>query len=817
MKRIFDPASRQGNIRWDFFRRAGNATRILNFWVSPRNAPSAQVEVTDWAVEHTATLVAEEARKITESGLLRSSASTRPITVSNVLQWDMSRVFARIKSGAATTTTRIYRAFTEAPRRLATQGEARARRTATVIASNIFTSLGEYSNANNFNRRLMGLYLYATGTGRQVITVLVGLGISESYTNLVAPDTRSKAQRQKDKLAQQAGQDLSTSAREDARKLAEGGLFGEVYDNINMSRRNAEQIIGRHDTQENGTCATIWPLRDADPEDMKLSDFTESFDKARPLLLSDLLHTSDESKLFRECLIHCLLRIIDLESTTPATADLIDLLPTGATILHPLPPMEVDESTINGNAEVDNVISYPWFWQRARIIAGDQLINCSHAEVTHPFVWGAWMPGLFHGKVADSHGMLTTHFGKPHCGTRNPGCLAFHNEQLRRLPISLTSLPPFRTCRDLIFVSLYSRVLHCLLLVSGYASLGECAKGISDFSQLRDMAEEIFDTYCNSTKGENPPKLTQGDMVYENALLFMRDALISREFTDAIKRGDSGTWALSFRGNGRTKYAYEMLHVIHNLTTVWPPGIRKVVLRNWLLNPSGHPNSWVEVDLAQEHMNFWIKSYYKAHGSNASWEWLQVIGPCVQALRHITAMMKHALGVDIGTNHSSPDLQNDIAELMQSLDEHNVYRIIPGRVTDEDDPPVPDVISVGLQALTDSTANPLNEYNKAFIRLQARQRMTPVPSNTSVISTPSILPEIIDINDEDEDEDTGEWESPEDDPADIFDYEEDEPTLERNDFADISFDMDNDSEPSFDDAALEDTLMMIGTYDDDDM
>ena len=221
--------------------------------------------------------------------------------------------------------------------------------------------------------------------------------------------------------------------------------------------------------------------------------------------------------------------------------------------------------------------------------------------------------------------------------------------------------------------------------------------------------------------------------------------------------------------------------------------------------------------------------------------------------------MKHALGVDIGTNHSSPDLQNDIAELMQSLDEHDVYRIIPGRITDEDDPPVPDVISVGLQALTDSTANPLNEYNKAFIRLQARRRMTPVvddtpasedtsaldpppptatgllsaasdppptmisipiaskPSDTSVVSTPSIFPEIIDIDDEDEDEDTGEWESPEDDPADIFDYEEDEPTLERNDFADISFDMDNDSEPSFDDAALEDTLMMIGSYDDDDM
>ena len=45
-------------------------------------------------------------------------------------------------------------------------------------------------------------------------------------------------------------------------------------------------------------------------------------------------------------------------------------------------------------------------------------------------------------------------------------------------------------------------------------------------------------------------------MVFENAVLFLRDALISREFSDAVKVGDSGrvvlvlkTWALSFRGN----------------------------------------------------------------------------------------------------------------------------------------------------------------------------------------------------------------------------------------------------------------------------
>ena len=34
---------------------------------------------------------------------------------------------------------------------------------------------------------------------------------------------------------------------------------------------------------------------------------------------------------------------------------------------------------------------------------------------------------------------------------------------------------------------------------------------------------------------------------------------------------------------------------------------RRIVLKNWLVNPTGKANAWVEVDLLQEHLNFWIK------------------------------------------------------------------------------------------------------------------------------------------------------------------------------------------------------------------
>lgn len=56
----------------------------------------------------------------------------------------------------------------------------------------------------------------------------------------------------------------------------------------------------------------------------------------------------------------------------------------------------------------------------------------------------------------------------------------------------------------------------------------------------------------------------------------------------------------------------------------------------------------------------------------------------------------------------------------------DVYIIKKGRVLDDDDPPVKDVIAVGLQQLTHGKTNPLKQYNKEFARLQARRRLIPV-------------------------------------------------------------------------------------------
>jgi hypothetical protein len=103
------------------------------------------------------------------------------------------------------------------------------------------------------------------------------------------------------------------------------------------------------------------------------------------------------------------------------------------------------------------------------------------------------------------------------------------------------------------------------------------------------------------------------------------------------------------------------------------------------------------------------------------------------------------LGSDQGTKHAPAELATDIELLMDSLAEHDVYQI-KGRVFAEGDGSLtPDIITVGIQQLTDSTSNPVKEYNAAFLKLQACRRLRPLVSSWSGAEaetdvTPNALP-----------------------------------------------------------------------------
>jgi hypothetical protein len=296
-----------------------------------------------------------------------------------------------------------------------------------------------------------------------------------------------------------------------------------IYFSVNVMDLHNIRFSG---AQENGTCATLIPLHKAKLEHLQTADLNTSIFNAPPLTLNDIILNDADSKFFTKNMVHTILRIIvlhggegferwhkNLDASQPISTDIIEVHKTA---LHPLPAMEIDESSITGNVQVIEEIMHvlgfnpddPDFGKYVQIIAGDQLTiarqhSILNVRLGHESGANSWrhivlMPGLFHAKIADCHGVLETHFGKPAAGTRSPGSLGFHNTVLDRLPITLTSLPPFRTCRDLVMVSLYARVFHCLLLVSGHDSLDQCASSIDTWDTLVNYAKKIYTAYADT-------------------------------------------------------------------------------------------------------------------------------------------------------------------------------------------------------------------------------------------------------------------------------------------------------------------------------
>lgn len=416
------------------------------------------------------------------------------------------------------------------------------------------------------------------------------------------------------------------ACRRTTRNLTVSTPVSYVYDNLNLMFQIAEQILGHKDSQENGTCATAFRLFDTSFDDLKTKDLLDTYNTAPELALEDILLPSEERAKLKTRLQHTVLRILiqygngrfarfaqDIDDCLPFTDDRI---PIHQTSIHPLPAMDIDESSVTGNAQVIDAIftetdpsyqsSRDSFAKIVRILWGDQLSvarlrsvifsRAGQDSISNSFLNVACAPGLFHYQISATRAILETHWGDPHTWTQNPGSLCFHNILLDRKPIVLSSLPPYRTCRDLIFISLYARVFHCLELVSKCKNLDEYAATVT-FPKLQEDAMEVVTKFTSTKtvtrlrreraiesrnrdpKDETPG--TKGDMVHENALLFLRDGLLLREFTDAIKAGDSGRvvttlkqLALFYRGSGHTKYAYECFHVLHNLTHVWHSKLR---------------------------------------------------------------------------------------------------------------------------------------------------------------------------------------------------------------------------------------------------
>ncbi|PCH41839.1 hypothetical protein WOLCODRAFT_21595 [Wolfiporia cocos MD-104 SS10] len=108
-----------------------------------------------------------------------------------------------------------------------------------------------------------------------------------------------------------------------------------------------------------------------------------------------------------------------------------------------------------------------------------------------------------------------------------------------------------------------------------------------------------------------------GDHVFENTVNFMRVTFWYLEFNAAVSEGDIGRISevmkllrFSFWGAGSTKYGAELLELACNFMKEYPPALQTAIMNNYLVNTTGLPGHWEELDLLQEHINYLIKTLY---------------------------------------------------------------------------------------------------------------------------------------------------------------------------------------------------------------
>lgn len=102
---------------------------------------------------------------------------------------------------------------------------------------------------------------------------------------------------------------------------------------------------------------------------------------------------------------------------------------------------------------------------------------------------------------------------------------------------------------------------------------------------------------------------------------------------------------------------------------------------------------------------------YAAQGTNASFDFIQHISPCVDVFRHIIQTVESELLLrNRSGKHKLPTVVSDVTELVSRMKGAKVHRFTPGRTSRMND--VVDVFSAGVEKVigNDGAAGKLGEF-----------------------------------------------------------------------------------------------------------
>ncbi|KAJ7075015.1 hypothetical protein B0H15DRAFT_792379 [Mycena belliarum] len=580
-----------------------------------------------------------------------------------------------------------------------------------IVLVTVLCMLAQAQNerANEF-QEIMGTYFLACSTPRRQFDVLAHAGLTVSYTKAIS-DLKG----------------LSAEGLARLRRMVQEKACMIVWDNLNIAFKVSEQRHNSKDSFENGTTGTLIPLFGVLRGELEL-ELLEPRLTRKHIIDYEPLDTLPRAEHIiqarRSALWHVQRILLEFFPNLGKKFDkdhgevpVIRAIPLHKSEHFPTPALKIDESSLDGTIDVLDTtvirtLQLDGAGMRAHgvMFAGGDLLSLSLTDKAGIHIlpiparredtnlldrYGAYlkgMLGLFHVKLSGTRGTLNEHWGEPN--SKFPGSLWSQNTFLERKAISggwkSKKLPPFRPAHELMLtLSLPAHILDGFRIYSGAESLDVWAESDPAWESVVSISETVVEKLCSASTVEELRLLPEADRdpQLENTILCNHDMLLLLLFTTSIKSGDVGTvlnvlahWMVMFRGTGSMpKYADALFELINNLKR-WPPALREAYLNNWLVNLTGKIRAFKEIDLLQEHQNFWAKIIYNARGSNRSWEWLSMVTVIIFNLRDVMRNVQSQFKIPHhGISHTSPQTTIDIERLKGWIEANNLQTYMKDR------------------------------------------------------------------------------------------------------------------------------------------
>ncbi|KAJ7116291.1 hypothetical protein C8R46DRAFT_1264083 [Mycena filopes] len=211
----------------------------------------------------------------------------------------------------------------------------------------------------------------------------------------------------------------------------------------------------------------------------------------------------------------------------------------------------------------------------------------------------------------------------------------------------------------------------------------------TDLPSNGSAAPRLKKKKMRTTAGAQPARnFSKGDQALVTLCNFMRVTFWYMELSAATAEGDIGRvfeviklLRFSFWGAGSTNYGNELLELACNFLYEFSEDLITAVLNNYLVNPSGRRGHWLELDLLQEHFNFWIKRLFNSKSHDFDSKHLsEAVGLNIAGISKLRETFPGLFGLkQNGQRHKDASTAHDINRLGTHLRKHHILEYEAGR------------------------------------------------------------------------------------------------------------------------------------------